>query len=106
MGNNRDMNSLLTNKITMFAKRITEHGQITDLSNGFNRGGEPFVLLVKPKGENPPVTVEINCKLICDRAKTPLAFPLDQWSDAVVVEIASNSLDLTEYDLFWGSLRD
>lgn len=80
-----------------------KHGQITDLSKGFKLSDDAaFALMLLPKETTGNQLTVINCKCLCDTEASPLPVLLYNWTDAQFKELAANSVDLNEFDLFWG----
>lgn len=94
----------------MYAGRINAHGKITSLSNGFKlKSEQPFSLFVHPKsdGADPDATVVmVDCKLYQDDVTSPCPFTANCWDAPAVQEIEANGVDLTKYDVYWGSGGD
>ncbi len=60
----------------MYSLRILSKGQITDLSKGFNLGGVPFSVFVRPKKAIMETNILLDCKLICDQQSGAFPVPL------------------------------
>jgi len=97
---------------SMSAARILSHGEVTDLSEGFSLKGEvPFSILILPAAAIDNTEVEtpekfavlLNCELYLDKSESPLPVILGQWSEAAMLRIAPDALNLTDYRLFWGA---
>lgn len=79
-----------------------KHGQITDLSEPFSLGNEPFTVMAVPKTLAAlSEVVTIQCKCVADLEAAPLPIVPEYWTDAQIMEIETGSLDLEQYDLFW-----
>lgn len=79
-----------------------KHGQITDLSEPFSLGNEPFTVMAVPKTLAAlSEVVTIQCKCVADLEAAPLPIVPEYWTDAQILEIETGSLDLEQYDLFW-----
>jgi len=87
----------------MYAMRVLTHGQITDLTNGFNLGGKVFSIFVRPKSVSMEANVLVSCKCICDKTASNLPVPIGDWSPAAIVEISPSAISLTDYDVYWGA---
>lgn len=89
----------------MRANRILSHNEILDLDSAFSlHGGIPFSLFIittDDPTETAPILVD--CKLYQDDDSSDCPFNLNQWSEASVVEIAAEAIDLTKYRVFWGA---
>ena len=84
-------------------KPFKKHGQITDLSKPFKLPDYAAVaLMIVPKTTTGNQLTTIDCKCICDTVASPLPILLYNWTDAQFKELEAGSVDLTEYDLFWG----
>lgn len=83
--------------------RILSHGQITDLSRGFNLGGIPFSVYVRAKNASMESDTLIKCKLICDKEPGNLPVPISDWTPAMIVSITPDAISLDNYDVFWGA---
>lgn len=88
---------------TMQFLRILTHGQITDLSNGFDLDGQPFSIYVRPKSTvtNTDTTVSVQC--FCDDAPSAMPVPFNDWTPACIKKIAANAISLSSYDVYWGA---
>lgn len=82
--------------------RILSHGQIDDLSAVFKMK-TPFSVYVRPKQTNLDSDVLLNCKCICDDEMSVLPVALNDWTPAMIVEIAPNAISLADYDVYWGA---
>lgn len=88
----------------MQVSRVLSHGKVESLESGFKLPkGTPFSIYVKPKGEVDAIDVLINVKCICDEQPSELPVPVNDWTPAEIVEIAPNSISLTDYDVYWGA---
>lgn len=86
----------------MYSLRVLSHGQITDLSQGFDLGGKPFSVFVRPKKVTMEANVLLNCKCICDKEASDLPVPIGDWTPAAIASISPNAISLSEYDVYWG----
>lgn len=87
----------------MYSLRILSKGKVKDLSKGFNLGGVPFSVFVRPKNATMETNVILPCKLICDKQAGDFPVPLNDWTPGVIVEISPNAINLTDYDVYWGA---
>lgn len=87
----------------MYSLRILSKGKVEDLSNGFNLGGVPFSVFVRPKKAVMETNVVLPCKLICDKQAGDFPVPLGDWTPGVIVEISPDAISLTDYDVYWGA---
>ncbi len=88
---------------TMYSLRILSKGQITDLAKGFDIGGVPFSVFVKPKKVTMETSTLIDCKLICDEGAGVFPVPIGDWTPGAITRISPNGIDLSEYDVYWGA---
>ena len=86
----------------MYSLRVLSHGKVSDLSNGFDLGGIPFSVFVRPKEATMETNVLLGCKCICDKDASALPVPLGDWTPAAIVSISPNAISLAEYDVYWG----
>lgn len=88
----------------MYSLRILSKGQIQNISQGFKLGnGAPFSVFIKPKVTSMSTCTLISCKLVGDTEFSNFPVPLNDWTPGAIKEIAANAIDLTAYDVFWGS---
>lgn len=89
----------------MAAGRILSHGKIADLTSGFSLPNLiPFSVFIVPTGVGiEHGTVLVNCALYQDNESSVLPINSGNWCEAGIVEIATNAIDLTSYDVYWGS---
>lgn len=87
----------------MYSLRILSKGKVGDLSNGFNLGGVPFSVFVRPKKAVMETNVVLPCKLICDKQAGDFPVPLGDWTPGEIVEISPDAISLTDYDVYWGA---
>lgn len=84
--------------------RILTHGKVTDISDGFKLpDGRPFSVYVRPKSSTDNVDTVVNAKCIGDSAASAIPVPLNAWSEAAIVELGANSVNLSNYDVYWGA---
>jgi len=83
--------------------RILSHGKITELSSGFSLGGSPFSINVVPKNTTTETSINVSCRCICDKESSELPVLFYNWSPALIQEIPSNAIDLSDYDVYWGA---
>lgn len=88
---------------SMYSLRILSKGKVADLSNGFNLGGVPFTVFVRPKKAVMETNVVLPVKLICDKKAGEFPVPLGDWTPGVIAEISPNAISLNDYDVFWGA---
>lgn len=86
----------------MFAGRLSAHGQITDLSEGFKLDALlPFSICVVPKSATTDVLLIVDLKLLQDDSSSDFPVPLNDWTPGAILEISANAIDLMSYDVFW-----
>lgn len=89
---------------TIGGGRIVSHGQITELSNGFNLpDGVPFTLYVRPKYSVSTVDTVISVRLYQEDSFAPVPVQYNDWSPCVISELAPDSEILKTNDIYWGS---
>lgn len=88
---------------TMYSLRILSKGRVADLSQGFNLGGVPFSVFVRPKTTSMETNTIMSCKLICDKETGDFPVPIGDWTPGAIVSIAPNGIDLNAYDVYWGA---
>jgi len=95
----------------MSASRVTTSGgQITDLSTAFNvsNGDIPFSLFIIPISTGSSVdekTVIVNCKCLKNETLINTPFTTFCWDVPLVKEISINGIDLSLFDVYWGTGR-
>lgn len=87
----------------MYSLRILSKGQISDLTKGFNLGGVPFSVFVRPKKPTMETNVLLGCKLICDNGVSNFPVPIGDWTPGAITDIAPAAIDLSEYEVYWGA---
>lgn len=87
----------------MYSLRILSKGQITDLSQGFNLGGVPFSVFVRPKEVSMEANTLVKCQLICDKTESDFPVPIGDWTPGAIVKISPNGISLDDYDVYWGA---
>jgi len=87
----------------MYSSRILQKGKITDLSKAFSLNGTIFSIYVKPKMATMDPNLVINCKLISDKEFGEFPVPLNDWTPAAIVRIASSAINLESYDVYYGA---
>lgn len=89
---------------TMYSLRIMSKGKIEDVSQGFDLGGIPFSVFVRPKSvAGMETSVVIDCKLICDRVHGEFPVPINDWTPGALQSVSPNGIDLATYDVYWGA---
>lgn len=84
--------------------RILQHGKVNDLSKGFELPGyEPFSICVVPKSIQPNTGTTVNCRLVCDSEPSDIPVVFNDWSPALIQFLEPNSIDLSQYDVYWGA---
>lgn len=84
--------------------RILTHGKVTDLTSGFSLGnGRPFSVYVRPKSSTDDVDIVVNARCIGDSAASAIPVPFNAWSEAAIVELGANAINLSNYDVYWGA---
>ncbi|OQB81393.1 MAG: hypothetical protein BWX87_00658 [Bacteroidetes bacterium ADurb.Bin123] len=106
----------------MYAGRISAHGKIASLANGFEikpgKSNIPFSIIIIPKNSveagviSRPVEDEIEdnrlglivqCTLNQDNLAADLPVMLYEWTPAAIRKISANAINLTLYDVYWGT---
>lgn len=96
----------------MNAGRLLSHGQITDLTNGFTREGNlSFSLFIVPVANvsagiiSTPDNAGLLVDCICDQDDVSSDLPVlfNQWTEAAILEIAANAIDLVTYNVYWAA---
>jgi hypothetical protein len=99
----------------MFAERVLAHGKIASLTTGFKfTVFIPFSIFVVPKSNVTTGVISspsnagllVNCKCFQDDVNSNLPVLFNQWSEAAIIEIAVNAIDLDVYDVYWGACSD
>lgn len=99
----------------MQAARIAAHGKITSLTSAFKlASGNPFSIFVIPKANisngviSQPDNVGLVVTLKCLQDDASAAFPVmfNTWTEAAIVQIDASAINLTTYDVYWGSGND
>jgi hypothetical protein len=86
----------------MFAGRLSAHGQITDLSEGFKIDAAlPFSICVVPKAATTDVLLLVDLKLWMDAGSSDFPVPLNDWTPGAIMEIAPEAIELADYDVYW-----
>lgn len=100
------MNRYLSSE--QIAGRIVKHGQITDLTSDFYLGNESdntaFSLFVRPKSvgdTSNSIIVKTKSYRMNDFQDSPIF--LNAWSPFLTIGVKALSIDLTKYDVYWGS---
>lgn len=89
---------------SVFAGRIVNFGKVTDLSADFTLSGRPFSVLIVPKGGTESQThVTMPVKAWASDAFASFPFPEGDWSPLLIKAVEASGLDLTAYDLYWGT---
>nr|UWG77839.1 MAG: hypothetical protein [Bacteriophage sp.] len=84
--------------------RLIAKGSITDLSKGFAlKGGVPFSVYVRSKGNTMLSDTLLECRLIGDKAVGALPVPIGDWTPAMIAYISPNAIDLGKFDVYWGA---
>lgn len=87
----------------MFAGRISSHGQIADLTEGFKLDAAlPFSICVVPKLATTDVLLIVDLKLYMDENSSDFPVPLSEWTPGAIIEISPNAIELADYDVYWG----
>lgn len=89
--------------VSLYGLRVLSHGQITDLTKGFDLGGIPFSVFIRPKGTSMEMNVLLDCRLICDEKAGAFPVPVGDWTPGAIVRISPNAINLDDYDLYWGA---
>ena len=94
------------------AGRLSSHGKIADLSEGFSlENGHSFSILVITKANItgvlvPPDTNQlllVDLQMIQDSVSSVFPVTLNDWTPASIRSLAVDSIDLDTYDVYWGS---
>lgn len=94
------------------ANRIVSHNKITDLTNGFElENGHSFTVLIITKANvtDSIVAAETNAlllvdvQLIQDDVSSVIPIKLGEWDVAAIKKISADAIDLSVYDVYWGS---
>lgn len=85
--------------------KILSHGQVTDLSSGFSLGGGKggFSIFLKPKQATMLLNITVNCRCVNDSSFSVLPCPLNDWIPALIHKLEPNAVNLSQYDVYWGS---
>lgn len=97
----------------MNSSRIVSHGKIAALPFKFT-SFNPFSILVIPKINvtakviSSPETAGllVDCKCYQDDTSSNLPVMFNQWTEAAIIEIAEDAIDLETYDVYWGAGAD
>jgi hypothetical protein len=104
------MSGYITNE--QAAGRISAKEKLTSLSEGFNLAGKPFSILVVPKTDvtdgvisnvDQNIGLIVSCKLYADATASDMPVYFHKYTEALVVELGVNAIDLTAYDVYVGS---
>lgn len=89
--------------IPMSTGRVLAHGKITSLAAAFSLpGGIPFSIFIKKKTGTDDVLI-VPCKCYLDESASDLPVVVEKWDEAAIVELSINAVNLTLYDVYWGS---
>lgn len=97
----------------MNAGRICQHGEITDLTEGFSIPFgvdklSPFSLFITKKDDSADDTVLVDCLCYSDNAmgRSHSALPVNcnEWTPAAITSIEAGAIDLDDYRVFWGAV--
>lgn len=84
--------------------RIVSHGQINDLSSGFNLPqGELFSIYVRPKGETEETDIILDMLCYQDEESSPCPVGLREWCPMLIRTLAPAEGVTDNYDIYWGS---
>lgn len=83
--------------------RILSKGKIDDLSFGFDLGGAPFSVFVRPRSASMETNVLLKCTLICDKTEGDFPVPIGDWTPGAISRISPDGIDLEQYDVYWGA---
>lgn len=94
----------------MNSSRIVSHGKIAQLPFKFTTFN-PFSILVIPKANVTAGVIAapdnagllVNCKCFQDDASSNLPVLFNQWTEAAIIEIPADAIDLDVYDVYWGA---
>lgn len=94
----------------MNSSRIVSHGKVAELPFKFT-SFNPFSIFIIPKANvtakvisTPENTgILVNCRCYQDDTASDLPVLFNQWSEAAIIEIAANAIDLAVYDVYWGA---
>ena len=94
------------------AGRILAKTKLTSLAAGYTLNGNPFSILVVPKADvttgvisnvATEIGLVVSCKCYADAAASDLPVYFHRWTEAAIVELATNAINLTTYDVYVGS---
>lgn len=88
---------------SLFGGRIVSHGQITDLSSGFNLNGKLFTIYIRPKYSVSDLDTVLSVKCYQDEICKPAPIAYNEWSPLCITEIAPDANILSTNDIYWGS---
>jgi len=95
---------------SMNAGRILSHGKISALPFTFT-SFNPFSIFVVPKANVTSGVIStpdnagmlVDCKCYQDDASSDIPVLFNQWTEAAIIEIAEDAIDLDDYDVYWGA---
>jgi len=90
----------------MYAGRLSAHGKITDgqMAAGFKlKSNEPFSICVVPKSATTNTLLIVSLMLNHDDISSDFPVPLNDWTPGLILELASNAIDLEDYDVYWAT---
>ena len=95
---------------SMTAGRIVSKGKIAALPFSFS-SFNTFSIFVVPKANVTAGLISVpndagvlvSCKCYQDDASSNLPVLFNQWTEAAIVEIPTDGINLTTYDVYWGA---
>lgn len=97
--------------LEMQAGRVNAHSKLTALPFSL-RTKQPFSILVIPKVDvttgvisnvDENIGLVVSCKLFADATASDFPIYFHKWTEAAILELPENSIDLTNYDVYVGS---
>jgi hypothetical protein len=94
------------------AGRVLAKGKLTSLTAAFNLGGKPFSVLIVPVADvtegvisnvAESIGLVVSCKCYAESAVSDLPIYFHTWTEADIVEIAADAIDLDDYDVYYGA---
>ena len=94
------------------AGRVLAKGKIESLTSAFNLGGKPFSIIVVPKADvtdgiisivSESIGLIVSCKCYAEDSAGDLPVYFHTWTEADIVEIAADAIDLDDYDVYYGA---
>ena len=95
----------------MQAGRVNAHSKLTALPFSL-RTKQPFSIMLVPKADvttgvisnvDENIGLIVSCKCFADTAASDLPVYFHKWTEASILELPENCIDLTTYDVYVGS---